>query len=334
MHFLRNPEIKKLIFSVFALSSFLIFLAFLFDFFVGCFAIFFCVAWFMLFYFFTKQRYAQIAKLSTCMDQVLHGEDSFFIETLQEGELAILRDELYKMTVRLREQAEHLKEDKLFLRDSLANISHQIKTPLTSLNLIASMLRNQDLSIEKRISFSREMSVLLERLDWLVDMMLKISKLDADTVFFSKETILLKDLIKEAVNPFLIPLELRNQQLQIDLKEETIQGDFGWTIEAIGNILKNSMEHNGEGCSIFISGSENPLYTELCITDQGEGVHEEELPLLFERFYQGKQNKGGGYGIGLALAKMIITKQNGTILAQLAEERGMQFVIRFYKGTI
>ena len=144
------------------------------------------------------------------------------------------------MTVRLREQAEALKKDKIFLADSIADISHQIRTPLTSINLIANFLADEELSDERRLSLVKDLFQLLSRIDWLISTLLKISKLDAGTVKFAKDTVKVSELIQKAAKPLAIPMDLRNQQLIIKANgDELFEGDLAWTAEAIVNILIN-----------------------------------------------------------------------------------------------
>lgn len=239
------------------------------------------------------------------------------------------------MTVRLREQAEALKKDKIFLADSIADISHQIRTPLTSINLIANFLADEELSDERRLSLVKDLFQLLSRIDWLISTLLKISKLDAGTVKFAKDTVKVSELIQKAAKPLAIPMDLRNQQLIIKANgDEQFEGDLAWTAEAIENILKNCMEHTPDGGTIAIEAKDTPIYTELKITDTGPGIDPEDLPHLFERFYKGKNSSSGNVGIGLALARMIITSQNGTIKAENGKGGGAEFTVRFYKCTV
>ena len=269
------------------------------------------------------------------IDKILHNNSEFDLNRFAEGELAILHSEIYKMTVRLREQTEALKRDKIFLADSIADISHQIRTPLTSINLIANFLADEELSDERRLSLVKDLFQLLSRIDWLISTLLKISKLDAGTVRFAKDTVKVSELIQKAVKPLAIPMDLRNQQLIVKANgDEQFEGDLAWTAEAIENILKNCMEHTPNGGTITIKVKDTPIYTELLITDTGPGIDPEDLPHLFERFYKGKNSSTGNVGIGLALARMIITSQNGTIKAENGKNGGAVFTLRFYKCTI
>ena len=176
---------------------------------------------------------------------------------------------------------------------------------------------------------------LLDRIDWLVNALLKISKIDAATVRFAQERTDAKELIEKALEPLRIPMELREQTVFCEVKEGAgFVGDASWSMEALGNILKNCMEHVGHGGTIWIRAEENQLYTEFRIEDSGPGIASEDLPHLFERFYKGKGAADSSVGIGLALARMIISAQNGTVKAENRPEGGARFVVRFYKGIV
>jgi signal transduction histidine kinase len=179
------------------------------------------------------------------------------------------------------------------------------------------------------------MMKLLEHIDHLVTVILKLSKFDAGTVELKKETVSVADLISKASEPFLVPMELRNQQLCVNINgNASFSGDLAWTAEAVGNILKNCMEHTPEGGVIKIDASENALFTEIVISDSGSGIDRDDLPHIFERFYRGKNASGQNYGIGLALARLIISEQNGTIKAENAAGGGARFTVRFYKSVV
>ena len=283
------------------------------------------------FFIFTKARYKRIARLSDQIDLVLHNTDRLDIDELDEGELSILQSEITKMTLRIREQNDALKKEKEHLANSLADIAHQLRTPLTSVSLLLSLLANNPAHDEQK-AFLRETEELLVQMDWLITSLLKLSRLDAGIVEFQSEQIDGNDLINTALRPFQIPIELHNIDLHTDvLKGMTIQGDAGWLSEAIQNILKNYIDSVGENGKIEIVCDDNPLFTEIAIHDSGTGFEKEDIPHLFDRFYRGKNSSSTGYGIGLALSKMIITRQGGTITAKNHPQGGAIFAIRFSK---
>ena len=281
----------------------------------------------------TYERYRKIASLATDINSVLHGNNAILLENYTEGELAILHSEIYKMTIRLREQQQKLISDKAYLADSIADISHQIRTPLTSINLLVQLLSAPDLTDERRQELTHELYGLLSRIDWLITTLLKISKLDAGTVQFKAEKVSLEALINKSCSTLLVPIELRGQELIIKADGDFV-GDLAWTCEAIGNIVKNCMEHTPEGGKIEIEAVENALYTEIVIKDNGTGISKEDMPHIFERFYKGKDSDDKSFGVGLALSRMIITSQKGTVKAENRKPTGAMFSIRFYKGTV
>jgi signal transduction histidine kinase len=276
-------------------------------------------------------RYKNIARISDQIDRVLHHDDMLDISELDEGELSILHTEIRKMTLRIREQNAALKTEKAHLADSLADIAHQLRTPLTSVSLLISLLANNPDENERK-TFSREAEEFLLHMDWLITSLLKLSRLDAGIVEFQTEQIDINNLINASIHPFLIPMELHNITIQTNIPEgTTIAGDSAWLSEAMQNILKNCMESTGENGMIEIACQDNPLFTEMTIHDNGTGIENEDLPRLFERFYRGKNQNHAGYGIGLALSKMIITRHDGTITAENHPQGGAIFTIRFPK---
>ena len=280
------------------------------------------------------RRYRAIARLSNSIDRILHGQDEILFTDSREGELAILTSEVTKMTVRLREQTDALAADKVRLTDAIADISHQLRTPLTSMNLTVSLLSEDGLSDERRLRLTRDLSRSLRRIDWLIDALLKISKIDAGTVGFRSERVSVAELIRRAAAPLMIPMELRGQEILVHADSEEYTGDMQWSVEAIGNILKNCVEHTPEGGSIEISSTENALFTEIVISDSGAGFTPGDIPHLFERFYRGKNADAASVGIGLALARTVITAQNGTVAASNGKNGGAQFTVRFYKNIV
>ena len=269
------------------------------------------------------------------MDRILHGGGELLLSSYEEGEIAILRDEIYKMTVRLREQSETLAEDKEALADSLADISHQIRTPLTTLNLMTARMMREGDDPEQRKRILREMNRMLERIEWLITALLKMSKLDAGAIRLEPADISMEKFMKKVLEPFEIQMDLRDQRCRIVGAEGmTFTADEAWTLEAVRNVVKNSLEYTPDGEALEISCEDNPLYTEISVCDSGSGIDPEDLPHLFERFYKGKNAGSSSFGIGLALAQSIMSRQNGVIRAENRRQGGSRFRIRFYKQTI
>lgn len=284
---------------------------------------------------FTRWRYRKIAELSQYLKRISSGEYLMDIRDNHEGELSILKSEIYKVTVALAEQARLLKNDKRFLADSISNISHQLKTPLTSMFVMTDLIRDENLPPDKRMEFTENINSQLERLQWLVSSLLKLSKIDAGTIEFKKEKVDVKSLIKKSVEHLLIPIELKGQTLEITGEDNvSFTGDFNWSSEAMANIVKNCMEHTPEGGKISVNYSETPVYTMIEISDNGEGIHREDLPYIFNRFYKGKNAHNDSCGIGLSMSKSIIENQGGIIEATSKKNAGSCFTIKFYKSVI
>ena len=334
MNFLRNHEVVKTLSLQIFISVSAIVVAFVWDKRFGVFTFILVLLLLLISTVSTYMRYKCIYELSADVDRILHGNDmNLSLDKYQEGELAVLQSEIHKMILRLREQRQQLQEDKSYLANALADISHQVRTPLTSINLLVDLLSEPDITDERRMKLTHELMALLSRIDWLITTLLKISKLDAGTVQLKQETIALQELICKATEPLLIPIEIREQNLYIETNG-TFTGDVSWSVEAISNIVKNCMEHTPKGGEIRIAASENLLFTEIVISDSGTGIAKEDLPHIFDRFYKSKNAGDKNFGIGLSLARMIITNQNGVIKAENNATNGALFTIRFYKGTV
>lgn len=281
-----------------------------------------------------RKRFNAMEQLSIELDEILHYNSRFLITECEEGELAILSSSIRKMTLKLKEQASNLTNEKQVLTDAIADIFHQMRTPLTSMRLSCSMLSEEDLPYEERIRFVRGIKKQLERMQWLVETLLKMSKIEAGTVTFRRERLDAKELVQKACEPLLIPLELRDIKLQITTNDAGLTGDMDWLAEAVGNIVKNCMEHTPEGGQISINAEENAIYTILTIEDTGKGFEKNDIAHIFERFYKGKNSGSESVGIGLALCRTIITGLDGTIKAENGKNGGARFEIRFYKNVV
>ena len=333
MDFLRNKEIRLQI-KTFAIITLVIsILGFFFDQTFGWLSLLTGGAISCVALAFTYQRYAKIASLSQDIDRLLHGEENIRFDDYNEGELSVLGNEISKMTLRLVEQSKQLQKDKNYLANSLADISHQLKTPLTSLEILNAALAQENVDEEQRSALLQEQLLLLSRMEWLIAVLLKLSRLDAGTIEFEQKIFSMHELIQQATKTFDVTLDIKNITLHIsDISEIQLAGDIKWLAEALSNVIKNCIESTPPGGEIQISAEENAMYVKICITDSGKGITKEDLPHLFERFYRGKNASQNGVGIGLALAKTIITQQNGTITVENQVPRGAKFTICFYKG--
>jgi signal transduction histidine kinase len=289
----------------------------------------------IIFLLFTRWRYRQLELLSDYLRQIAGGDYSLDVRDNEEGELSILKNDIYKMTLMLSEHSSLLREDKLHLMDAISDISHQLKTPLSSMLIMVDLLADPSLPKAKRTEFTRNLSIQLKRIEWLISSLLKLSKIDAGTVHFKKEPVQVEKLVHKALEPLLIPMDIKGQNILIQGEASvTFSGDFNWATEALINIVKNSVEHTTEGGTFTITFAENPLFTEIMISDNGRGIAKEDLPYIFKRFYRGMHAGEGSIGIGLALAHSIITSQNGTIEVESELDRGTTFRIKFFKGII
>ncbi|XAM38619.1 Adaptive-response sensory-kinase SasA [Terrisporobacter petrolearius] len=249
----------------------------------------------------------------------------------QDGQIGLLKTELIKMTNILKEKVELLNNEKIFLNNTISDISHQLKTPMTSL-VILNDLMYEDLPKQTKIEFLDKIKSQLNRMEWLVKSMLKLSKVEAKVIDFEKKEVKINELIKRSVAPSLIPMEIKNIELSISGDDNTSYiGDINWSSEAFVNIIKNCIEHTPQGGKINISYDENPIYCEVVIKDSGEGIDKKDLPHVFKRFYKGKASKEDSVGIGLAMSKSIIESQNGDIYVNSEKNEGTEFHIIFHK---
>jgi signal transduction histidine kinase len=283
---------------------------------------------------FTARRYRAIGELSRQLDAILHGRGGLRIDENDEGELSILRSEVRKMTLRLRENADALQSDKKYLTRAMEDIFHQLRTPLTAINLEVTLLGAKELPYERRAELTRELKRQLEHVDWLVETLLKMSQLDAGTVALRSDPVTVRELVDKAAAPLAIPMELRGQTLRAYVGDACFTGDLPWTAEALGNILKNCMEHTPAGGSVTVTAEETPIFTRIVVRDTGPGFDPADIPHLFERFYRGSTAGDGSIGIGLAMSRMVIAAQNGTITADNPADGGARFTIRFYKTVV
>lgn len=279
-----------------------------------------------------RRRYRRMAALAGDIDRMLHSGRVFPMSQYREGELSLLENELSKLLRKLQEQAEQLRKDKCALADSMADISHQLRTRLTTIHLALTALGAEDCPAAEQTARRMEIRRQLDGMDWLVSSLLKLSRLDAGTITFHPQTVSLEALVLRAAEALQISMELKGQELRTVLSGSAVC-DPAWTAEALGNLLKNCTEHMGAGI-LTVTSEENALYSEIKIRDSGSGIDPEDLPHLFQRFYRGKNAAMDSVGIGLALSRSIFAAQNGTVKAENHPGGGAEFTVRFYKMTI
>ena len=286
-----------------------------------------------IFLFVTKKRYDKLSELNNYLSLVCSGQYALDISDNTEGELSILKNNLYKVIILLRSQNEMLEKDKLYLADALADISHQLKTPLTSMMVMSDLLRDNTVP-EKQQEFIGIMENQLDKMKWLITNLLKLSKLDAGTADYKKEDFSVCSALNQSLKPFLITMDLKEITFINEAKDFTVCGDEGWTAEAFGNIIKNCIEHTQKGGRLEIYTQATSIYNSVIIRDNGCGIAKEDLPHIFERFYHGKNASSDSVGIGLALSRAIFEKESATIEVKSEEAKGTQFEIRFYKTIV
>lgn len=283
-----------------------------------------------IFYFlFLKRQYQRIRQLDDYMNGVASGDYSIHIKDYDEGDLSTLKNDVYKLTIKLKEGRDQSLNDKQELEQILSDISHQIKTPLTSMYVINDLLKKDNLDKQTKLEFLEKNKVQLERIEWLVTSLLKMSRLDSGSIILKKEKVNVKEIVENALDPLRIPIELKDIEV-------SIEGDFNckasmdphWTTEVFVNVLKNAYEHTNKGGKIIVTITSNPIYTEVAIHNTGIGISKEEIPHIFKRFYTGSKNKDS-IGIGLNMAKKIMEKQAGEIYATSITNEGTTFFIKF-----
>lgn len=285
---------------------------------------------FIINFIYIKSIYKKIAKIDRYMNNILNDDYSINIKDYCEGDISNLKNDIYKMTIKLKEQSELLIKEKKYLEETLQDISHQIKTPLTSMYMINDILTNEkDENIKKEFLIKNKNQI--ERIEWLVTSLLKLSRLESGTVKLKKEKINLKELIDKSIEPINVLLELRNIKLTKNVIDVNLVVDINWTVEALLNVIKNACEHTVD--KIEIVGSTNPLYTEIKIIDNGIGISKKDIKHIFKRFYKGNHNKES-IGIGLNMSKKIINLQNGLIEVESKEGVGSTFIIKLYKNNL
>lgn len=296
----------------------------------GCFVLF-CTAGLVC----LAKIFRKIRHITWYLQKAARDEPAAALLDCQEGDLGYLSNESVRVARTLYHDAERSRNERTALSRAISDISHQIKTPITSMTMLTDLLLEQPLDEAQRTVFLQRLTAQISRIKWLVDALLKLSKLDSGTITMERKTVSCQSLMEHCLLP-LYPL-MQQRQIRYQAKGQfnvCFTGDLFWMTEAVGNILKNCVEHTPPGGTVTVSAEGNPLYTELCIEDTGEGIDPEDLPHLFERFYRGKNASPDSVGIGLALSKSIIEKNGGIVDVKSRPGRGSRFSIRLYHGVV
>lgn len=292
----------------------------------------FGLAFAVLFLGYLKIQKKQTMDIAKRIERINLGDYSLQIDENSEDELSLLDNQIYRTTVKFREQAENSRKDKENLQKSLSDISHQLKTPLTSIIvMVENILDDDDMPLEIRREFLNDIKHNTNTISFLVQSLLKLSKLDAEAVKFRYEQVEVKSIVDECIKNTAVMAEILGVRLETDCNDIILNCDRKWLCEAITNIIKNCIEHSHNG-NIKITADQNKLYTKISIKDNGSGITKEDLPHIFERFYKGKNSSDDSVGIGLSLAKTIIEKQGGYISVSSELNKGSEFVIKFFNN--
>ncbi|ADL50924.1 HAMP domain-containing sensor histidine kinase [Clostridium cellulovorans] len=291
----------------------------------------------LLLFFEYSRIFKKVRTIAFSADKVVEGDFSIIRKENLEGEFGKLSHSFDVMAERLKLNLEKLKEDKVLLKNIISDISHQLKTPLASLVILNdNLLQDKDMGEEIRMEFLNRSKAQLDRIEWLVENLLKMARLEADAIDFRYEKIQLSAPVQASVNYLRDLWKEKNQEIKINSEDNMfLYGDEEWLEEALANIIKNCVEHTGIGGKIDIELKETPLFNRIVIRDTGEGIDPKDLPHVFERFYSGNNSaKAKSVGIGLSLSRLIIEKQGGSISVNSVKGEGTEFVITFLKGII
>ena len=293
----------------------------------------FSVLYMAIIFIYLKQRDKKINQITQYINEIKNRKYDLNINENSEDELSNLKNELYKITIMLKEESEISRHGKEKIKMSVEDISHQLKTPLTSIMIMLDNLKdNPNMDEDTKQKFIFEISKQVDWINWLVISILKLSRLEANVVKFSNNKINVKKFIDEIIGNLEIPIEIKNQKISIEGDEDaSFIGDYKWQQEAITNIIKNAIEHNKENGKITIKYEENVLFTKITIIDEGQGIAKEDLKHIFERFYKAQNSSDNSVGIGLSLAKNIIEKNNGMINCKSEIGNGTEFIVKYMK---
>ena len=282
---------------------------------------------------YNRKKEREIKKINKYLNEINNGNYELKIEENCEDELSKLKNELYKTTVLLRETAENSEQEKINLSNSLADISHQIKTPLTSIRIMLDNIEeNPDMDSKTREEFIEDISKQIDWISSLVIALLKLAKFDAGAIKMNDQEVNVKKLINHVLSNLAILLDIKNIKIEQKIDDDTIiKADYNWQLEALTNIIKNAIEHSKENGTIHIDVENNSVFVKIKIRDEGEGINKKDIKHIFDRFYKAKKSSENSIGIGLSLAKTIIEQENGYIKVDSEVDRGTTFEIKYLK---
>ena len=294
-----------------------------------------CLTFIIIIYIFVKSHLKsdkEIEKIIKCIEKINRKNYELELDELSEDKLSILKQEIYKTTVMLKENADNSLKDKINLKNSLQDISHQLKTPLTSINIMLdNIIDNPEMDIEIRQDFVKQIKREINNITFLVQSILKLSKFEANTITFNQEEVLVKKIINETVKNVSNLSDLKNVNIEInDRCKNKIKCDYKWQVEALTNILKNAIEYSYEGNKVIIDCEDNNVYTQIKIKDFGKGMDDDDTLNIFKRFYKGKDASKDSVGIGLSLSKTIIEKDKGVVIVESKKGQGTTFIIKYF----
>ena len=286
----------------------------------------------VILYIYSRSESKKIKEIEKYIEAINNKNYTLKISENSEDEFSNLSNELYKTTVMLKEQASNSQKFQKTLQTNIEDISHQLKTPLTSISIMLdNIIDNPDMEIETRQKFLHEINRQIEWFNWLVIALLKLSKIDSGTAVFTKKEINVEKILNHVIQNLAIPLEIKQQKIIVNGNSSKFIGDYNWQLEALTNIVKNCIEHTPDHKNIYIKFEENNFYTKITIRDEGVGIAKEDIKHIFERFYKGKNSSENSIGIGLALSKSIIERDNGYIICSSKEGEGTTFEIKYMK---
>lgn len=282
-----------------------------------------------IFIYYQKKQVNDIKKLDEYCKKIIKGEGALELKSEDESLESVLKNNIYDMTMLLKETNNNLNNYNKGFEKLIADISHQLKTPLTSLSLLNDLLYT-DLPEDKKKEFLDASSKELDKIRWLIKTLLNIAKLDSKTLVLKKDNNNAKEMLKEIQNNFKAMCEAYNANITVKAdKYCNIYCDKKWTLEAISNIIKNAIEHNSKNINIQVE--ENRIFTQIQISDDGEGISKKDINHIFERFYKSENSKENSIGLGLAFCKSIINNQDGEIKVESKKNMGTRFIIKLYK---